>query len=99
MRNPDIKFTLLSAAIISLLIACAYAQAETFAGYECTQDCSGHIAGYNWAETNSIDDPDDCSGNSQSFIEGCQTYALGLSPDVLDDDETENSDDEPPYFE
>ena len=41
---------------------------------ECTQDCSGHEAGYKWAEANSIDDEDDCTGNSQSFIEGCQAY-------------------------
>lgn len=47
----------------------------TFHGYTCTDDCSGHQAGYDWAEENNISDPDDCSGNSQSFIEGCQAYA------------------------
>lgn len=41
----------------------------------CTVDCSGHEAGYEWAEENGIDDPDDCGGNSDSFIEGCQMYA------------------------
>ena len=46
-----------------------------FGGYPCTQDCSGHEAGYQWAEDNEITDPDDCSGKSQSFIEGCQAYA------------------------
>jgi hypothetical protein len=35
----------------------------------------GHEAGYEWAEENDIDDPDDCGGNSDSFIEGCQAYA------------------------
>jgi hypothetical protein len=48
---------------------------NTFGGYSCTNDCSGHEAGYNWAEENGIDDPDDCRGNSDSFIEGCQSYA------------------------
>jgi hypothetical protein len=43
--------------------------------YSCTDDCSGHEAGYNWAEENGIDDPDDCDGNSNSFIEGCRAYA------------------------
>lgn len=43
--------------------------------YGCTGDCSGHDAGYRWAEQNDIDDPDDCDGNSQSFIEGCREYA------------------------
>lgn len=47
----------------------------TFEGYECTEDCSGHEAGYAWAEENDITDPDDCGGNSQSFIEGCIAYA------------------------
>lgn len=44
-------------------------------GYPCTVDCSGHEAGYEWAEEKGIDDPDDCGGNSDSFIEGCQAYA------------------------
>lgn len=41
----------------------------------CTSDCSGHEAGYAWAEENEIEDPDECSGKSASFIEGCQAYA------------------------
>lgn len=49
--------------------------AATFHGYPCTQDCSGHEAGYEWAEENDITDPDDCGGRSDSFIEGCQAYA------------------------
>ena len=51
------------------------AQAEEFHGYACTVDCSGHEAGYAWAEEHDITDPDDCGGNSQSFIEGCRAYA------------------------
>lgn len=47
----------------------------TFHGYECPEDCSGHEAGYAWAEENEITDPDNCGGNSQSFIEGCIAYA------------------------
>lgn len=57
---------------------CAEAISERsgeFHGYECTDDCSGHQAGWDWAETHAIDDPDDCGGNSQSFIEGCMAYA------------------------
>lgn len=48
---------------------------NTFMGYECTDDCSGHEAGYAWAEEHDVDDPDDCDGNSESFIEGCRAYA------------------------
>jgi len=49
--------------------------APTFMGYPCGGDCSGHEAGYEWAEENEVNDPDDCDGNSDSFIEGCQAYA------------------------
>jgi len=47
---------------------------KSFKGTECTEDCRGHEAGYNWAEENDISDEDDCDGNSESFIEGCKTY-------------------------
>lgn len=46
-----------------------------FGGDECTEDCSGHQAGYDWAEEKGITDPEDCGGKSDSFIEGCETYA------------------------
>ena len=47
-----------------------------FNGYECTVDCSGHEAGYEWAEEHGItqDDVDNYSGNSNSFKEGMQSY-------------------------
>lgn len=48
---------------------------QEFYGNPCIGDCSGHEAGYQWAEENGIDDPDTCGGNSNSFIEGCQSYA------------------------
>lgn len=51
-----------------------YAGSNTFNGYECTEDCSGHEAGYNWAEENDISDEYDCDGNSNSFNEGCVSY-------------------------
>lgn len=49
--------------------------AATYGSAGCTSDCSGHDAGYEWAENNSITDPDDCGGSSQSFIEGCEAHA------------------------
>ena len=49
-------------------------EVETFNGYECTYDCSGHEAGYEWAEDNDISDEYDCDGNSDSFNEGCTSY-------------------------
>lgn len=47
----------------------------SFHSYECTQDCSGHEAGYAWAERKGITNEYDCGGISQSFIEGCLAYA------------------------
>lgn len=47
----------------------------TYRGYACLEDCSGHEAGYEWAEEQGVTDPDECSGNSDSFIEGCIAYA------------------------
>lgn len=44
--------------------------------YECTDDCSGHEAGYQWAKKNNITNPKRCGGKSQSFIEGCKAYAV-----------------------
>jgi hypothetical protein len=46
-----------------------------FHGHRCTVDCSGHEAGYEWAEEHDIHDPDECGGKSQSFIEGCRAWA------------------------
>ena len=65
--------------IVSLSLIAMYgivpASADTFHGYECAEDCSGHQAGYDWAEENDLTDPNDCDGNSQSFIEGCEAWA------------------------
>lgn len=47
-----------------------------FKGYRCTKDCSGHMAGYTWAERNGIDDEDYCGGNN-SFWEGCKSKTEG----------------------
>jgi hypothetical protein len=54
--------------------------AGSYAGYGCTEDCSGHEAGYEWAEAHDIADPDDCGGYSWSFEEGCRAYAE-IAPD------------------
>jgi hypothetical protein len=52
------------------------ADQPTFNEYTCTDDCSGHEAGYEWAEEHGItqDDVDNYSGNSNSFMEGMQSY-------------------------
>ncbi|MBU1091892.1 hypothetical protein KKA27_03475 [Patescibacteria group bacterium] len=52
-----------------------YESSPSYDTYGCTQDCSGHDAGWNWAEEHGITEPEDCGGKSQSFIEGCEAYA------------------------
>ncbi len=72
---------------------------ETFAGYDCTGDCSGHQAGYDWAEEKGITDEDDCEAagdrsNSPSFAEGCKAFVNGDDPsDQNDKDDDDKEDD------
>lgn len=49
---------------------------QTYNGYECTVDCGGHEAGYEWASENDItqSDVDNYDGSSDSFQEGMQSY-------------------------
>jgi hypothetical protein len=68
----------------------------SFGGYDCTADCSGHKAGYDWADEQGIDDEDDCdnlSTNSDSFKEGCKAYVNGDDGDGdrLEDDSPDPS--------
>jgi hypothetical protein len=52
--------------------------AGTFHGYACTNNCSGHEAGYDWANELGITDRGDCPidpHNSHSFTEGCWAAA------------------------
>jgi hypothetical protein len=70
---------ILVAAMILAFLATA-AVARSFGGYECTVDCSGHKAGYEWAEDKAITDEAQCrqilviTPNRTSFYEGCLTY-------------------------
>jgi hypothetical protein len=54
---------------IILLSSC-----NKFGSYQCTQDCSWHKAGYNWAEDKWINNQNDCGWKSNSFIEWCKQY-------------------------
>lgn len=43
--------------------------------YDCTSDCSGHQAGYEWGEEHDICDTSYDNTNSDSFNEGVQAWA------------------------
>ena len=58
----------------AFILCTPIANAQTFGSYECTQDCSGHIAGYKWAASHGLTEDYQCTGRSQSFIEGCLEY-------------------------
>jgi hypothetical protein len=61
-----------------------------FHGFACTVDCSGHEAGYRWAQAHAIDDPHTCYSGprlsntaNESFSEGCEAYvddSTGVAP-------------------
>jgi hypothetical protein len=66
----------------------------SFGGHTCLGNCSGHQAGYDWAEDKGITDVEDCdaagdSHNSPSFAEGCRLYVQG---DKDNEDSTKDSD-------
>lgn len=66
-----------------------------FGSSQCTDDCSGHEAGFEWARENSITDPGDCgSTDSQSFDEGCAALGEAIADEVQTmRDDFENGDD------
>ena len=49
-------------------------EAGVFRGYPCTKDCSGHAAGYRWADDRDITDPNVCPYSNNSFWEGCLAH-------------------------
>lgn len=82
-------------AFVAIIVgsAGALAQDRTFGGNDCTDDCSGHKAGYEWAERNSITDDSDCGGRSNSFIEGCRTFVEQPHRGADEDDDGNTIDD------
>lgn len=57
----------------------------------CTQDCSGHDAGWQWAQEHEVTDSSECSG-SGSFEDGCEAYVEELDNRV--EEAKENSDED-----
>lgn len=79
------------------LVHAASARAQTFGDFDCTVDCSGHAAGYKWANQHGINNEEDCpDGNSQSFHEGCISYTRDPNQ-ALDQDEHDDTVGMPQY--
>lgn len=69
-----------------------------FNGKACTDDCSGHVAGFNWAEERGISKEAGCEdGKSISFIEGCEAYVEAVQ-DELNSEDYEPDMPEPEYY-
>lgn len=68
--------------------------AQTFDGNACTDDCSGHRAGYEWGRDHNVTSEEECNGKSQSFEEGCRSSISNPDKDPeTDDDGNEIPDD------
>lgn len=80
------------AAIEATSAGSPYAYSGRSYSTPCTDDCSGHDAGYDWADNNAITHPDECGGNSQSFIDGCEDYAREQQASQIEDQECEDWD-------
>lgn len=68
------------AALSFITLAVTKADARQFGGYPCVDDCSGHKAGYDWADQHAVGAPAECedilrrSPDQTSFYEGCVVY-------------------------
>lgn len=84
-----------STLILALLFGViADADAREFGGHECTDDCSGHAAGYRWAEARNITNENNCplNGNATSFYEGCLVYVEDSDRGADEDDDGDSID-------
>ncbi|RON53103.1 hypothetical protein [Pseudomonas frederiksbergensis] len=89
--------TLFAGTLLVFALDSTTAIAATFDGNQCLGDCSGHQAGYDWAEQNGVDDESSCSTPSASFNEGCQSYVEesgGATSSSTDNEDDEDEDDE-----
>src|SRR4029453_17337762 len=73
---------------IGLLCTVGVVQAEPVHGHDCKGDCAAHRAGYEWAQAHDIDDVEDCSGDTEAFIEGCKAFVENGE----DDEDIDNGD-------
>jgi hypothetical protein len=72
---PDRSTIILVCVLAVGFSAPGQASARTFGGYDCTDDCVGHAAGYRWAEERGIENIDECPDNrSKAFYEGCLVF-------------------------
>lgn len=64
-------------AALILALSSPLAWSDTFKGYQCTKDCSGDKARHVWAERKGVTKPEQCTGKSHTFVEGCLAWVEG----------------------
>jgi hypothetical protein len=79
---------------LAMLIMASEAHAREFGGHDCSDDCSGHAAGFRWAEARNITSDSDCPlrGGALSFYEGCLVYVEDPSRGADEDDDGDDID-------
>lgn len=83
---------------VFLIGAVTTAGSREFGGYECTDDCSGHKAGYEWAQARGLKSATACETllmrwpNRNSFYEGCLTYLAEPYRGAEEDDDGDDID-------
>jgi hypothetical protein len=92
MDSARMKASFFHSSLFVILVLFSSAQvlrAAEFSGYECTDDCSGHAAGYRWADQHNIQDESACplNGQAYSFWEGCKAYVEDPSRGAGEDDD------------
>ena len=94
MKKANSKFGIL----VFIVLSAVSADAREFGGYECTIDCSGHKAGYEWAEAEGVTDQSQCliilrlNPRKTSFYEGCLVYVDDPDRGADEDDDGEEID-------
>jgi len=90
--------TLVALLLGFLRFSSAIADERFFGGYLCSLDCSGHKAGYDWAESRSVRSIAQCESilrrypNRLSFYEGCLVYVEDPDRGSDEDDDGEEID-------
>ena len=62
-----------------------------FKGKRCTDDCSGHLAGYKWAAQFGATKEEICIGKSESFQEGCIAYVDDRKDEIASEERASKS--------
>jgi hypothetical protein len=85
----------LNLTLAAMIATASAASAREFGGYECSDNCSGHAAGYRWAQARGITSDANCPlrGRAVSFYEGCLVYTQDPDRGADQDDDGDDIED------